>query len=190
MHIFNHPNYNFLRWRWHAIAISWVIIIAGIVTLYVKGIPLSTEFSGGTEIIAAFDQPTSVTQVRTALDRSFPGGNVIVQTYDNPALRQIMIRVPTVGAESGGALSSTVDTVIAALAKGGLGGNHIIGREIVGPSVGQELKTKGFWATVLSLIGILAYLAFRFQFSFAVGAVVATVHDLLITLSFLAFFHY
>jgi preprotein translocase subunit SecF len=190
MHIFNHPNYNFLRWRWHMIILSWVIIIAGIVTIKVKGIPLSTEFSGGTEIIAAFDQPMSVNQVRSALDRSFPGGDVIVQTYDNPALRQIMIRVPTVGAESGGALSSTETVVIGALTKGGLGGFHIVGREVVGPSVGQELKTKGFWATVLSLVGILLYLAFRFQFSFAVGAVVATIHDLLVTLAFLAFFQY
>jgi preprotein translocase subunit SecF len=64
------------------------------------------------------------------------------------------------------------------------------GTEIVGPTVGQELTSKGLWATALSLIGILAYLAFRFQFSFGVGAVVATVHDLLITLAFLAFFRY
>jgi len=190
MHIFNHPHYNFLRWRWHAIALSWVIIIAGLVVLKTKGIPLSTEFSGGTEIITAFDQPTSVNQVRTALDKSFPGGDVIVQTYDNPALRQIMIRVPTVGAESGAPLSTTENTVIGALTKGGLGGFHIVGRELVSSSVGQELRSKGFWATVLSLIGILLYLAFRFQFSFAVGAVVATIHDLLVTIAFLAFFRY
>ncbi len=190
MHIFNHPNYNFLRWRWHAVALSWVIIIAGIVMIKVKGMPLSTEFSGGTSVIAAFDQPTSVNQVRAALDKSFPGGDVIVQTYDNPALRQIMIRVPTVGAESGKLLSSTQDAVVAALTKGGVGAFHVVGTEIVGPSVGQELKSKGFWATVLSLVGILLYLAFRFQFSFAVGAVVATIHDLLVTLAFLAFFRY
>ena len=104
MHIFNHPNYDFLRWRWHAIAISWVIIIAGIVTLYVKGIPLSTEFSGGSEIILKFDQPTSVNQVRGALDSAFKGGNAVVQTYDNPSLNEIMVRVPTVGV-SGDALS-------------------------------------------------------------------------------------
>src|SRR5262249_23886858 len=64
------------------------------------------------------------------------------------------------------------------------------GTEIIGPSVGRELETKGIWATALSLIFILAYLAFRFQFSFGVGAVVATIHDLLITLTFLAFFRY
>ena len=69
-------------------------------------------------------------------------------------------------------------------------GFKILGTEIVGPAVGQELRTKGIWATVLSLIGILAYIAFRFQFSFALGAVAATIHDLLVTLAFLAFFQY
>ena len=64
------------------------------------------------------------------------------------------------------------------------------GAEIVSPTVGRELTSKGILATVLSLVGILAYLAFRFQFSFGVGAVVATIHDLLITLAFLAFFRY
>ncbi len=58
------------------------------------------------------------------------------------------------------------------------------------PSVGRELTSKGIWATVLSLAGILAYIGFRFQFSFAVGAVVATIHDLLVTLAFLVFFGY
>ena len=65
-----------------------------------------------------------------------------------------------------------------------------VSTEIVGPTVGQELTTKGLLATGLSLIFILGYLAFRFQFSFGVGAIVATLHDLLITLAFLAFFRY
>ena len=60
----------------------------------------------------------------------------------------------------------------------------------MGPSVGRELTSKGIWATVLSLAGILAYIGLRFQFSFAVGAVVATIHDLLVTLSFLVIFGY
>ena len=62
--------------------------------------------------------------------------------------------------------------------------------EIVSPTVGAELTSKGLSATAFSLVGILIYLAFRFQFSFGVGAVVATIHDLLITLAFLAFFRY
>jgi preprotein translocase subunit SecF len=192
MHIFKDANYDFLRWRWHAIALSWIIIIAGAVVFMTKGIPLGIEFAGGTAVIVEFEHPVSVQQVRGALDKSFPGGgqNIVVQTYGDPAQRQVMVRVPHVGAESGTSLSSTKQQVLDALKQGSVGGFKDVGTEIVGPAVGQELRSKGLWATVFSLIGILAYLAFRFQFSFGVGAVVATIHDLLITIAFLAFFRY
>jgi preprotein translocase subunit SecF len=189
MHILKKTNYDFLRWRWHAIAVSWVIIIAGIVTLATKGIPLGVEFAGGTSVIVQFDKPPSIEQVRAALDKTF-GQDVVVQTYGAPAQRQIMIRAPHVGGESGTALAKTSSQITDALKAGNLGNFQVVGTEIVGPAVGQELRTRGLWATVLSLVGILAYLAFRFQFSFGVGAVVATIHDLLITLAFLAFFRY
>src|SRR3954466_12477684 len=190
MHIFKNTHFNFLRWRWHALIVSWVVIIAGVFMLMTRGIPKGVEFAGGTVVITEFDRPTSVQQVRQALDANFPGGgqNVIVQAYGDPSLKQVMVRVPSSGAESGVSLSKTKDAVVSALQKASLGGFRVAGTEIVGPTVGAELTSKGFWATVLSLIGILIYIAFRFQLSFGVGAVVATVHDLLITLAFLAFF--
>jgi len=139
-----------------------------------------------------FSDNVNVQQVRASLDKSFPGGgeNLVVQTFGDPAKRQMMIRVPHVGAEQGTSLSQTKQQVMDALTKGGVGAFTEKGTQIVGPAVGQELRSKGLAATVLSLVGILLYLAFRFQFSFGVGAVVATVHDLLITLAFLAFFRY
>jgi preprotein translocase subunit SecF len=192
MHIFHHTHYNFLRWRWHALVVSWLVILAGIFVLVTKGIPKGVEFAGGTVVITQFDQPVSVQQVRSALDQNFTGDrqSIVVQTYGDAALKQMLIRVATSGAEAGQSLSRTKDAVVAALQKGNVGAFKIAGTEIVGPTVGAELTSKALWATVLSLIGILAYLAFRFQFSFGVGAVVATVHDLLITLAFLAFFRY
>jgi len=192
MHIFKDTKFNFLRWRWHALILSWIVILAGIFVLVTKGIPKGVEFAGGTVVIMEFEKAASIEQVRTALDRNFPGGgqNVIVQAYGDPSLRQVMVRVPTSGAEVGQALSKTKDDVVSALQKSDVGAFKVSGTEIVGPTVGAELTSKGFWATVLSLVGILAYLAFRFQFSFGVGAVVATAHDLLITLAFLAFFRY
>ncbi len=192
MHIFRDANFDFLRYRWHAIALSWIIILAGVGVLMTKGLPLGIEFAGGTAVIVEFTDSVNVQQVRAALDKSFPGGgeNLVVQTFGDPARRQMMIRVPHVGAEQGTSLSQTKQQVVDALAKGNVGAFSEKGTQIVGPAVGQELRSKGLAATVLSLIGILAYLAFRFQFSFGVGAVVATIHDLLITLAFLAFFRY
>jgi preprotein translocase subunit SecF len=110
--------------------------------------------------------------------------------FGSPGTRQVMIRVPQVGAESGGSLSREAEQVEAALRQANVGNFKIVGTEIVGPAVGRELRTRGISATVLSLAGLLLYIAFRFQFSFAVGAVVATIHDLLITLAFLTFFRY
>ena len=192
MHILNKTNIDFMRWRWHAVALSWVLIIAGIAVTATKGIPRGIEFAGGTSVIMQFDQAPSDDAVRTALNQHFQGGgqNAVVQTYGDVSLRQKMVRVPQVGEESGAALSKTADAVTAALKAGNLGNFTVVGTEIVGPAVGQELSRKGLLATVLSLGGILLYIAFRYQLSFAVGAVIASVHDLLITMAFLAFFQY
>ena len=192
MQIFHKTNFNFVRWRWHAIGFSWVLILAGLLVIWRVGMPLGVEFSGGSIVIVKLDQPPDIPQVRAALDRSLPGvgQNALVQRYGDAAANQVMIRVPSVGAESGGSLSQTADAVAAALKTANLGNPQVVGTEIVGPSVGEQLTRQGILATLLALGGILVYVAFRFQFSFSVGAVVATIHDLLVTLAFLAFFRY
>ena len=190
MHLFHNTHYNFLRWRWHAIALSWVIILAGVFVIWTKGIPQGVEFAGGTVVITQFDQAVSIDQVRGALDKTFPGGDTVVQSYGDATQHQVMVRVPHVGQEQGASLSNTQEQITSALTQAKLGTFKTIGSEIVGPIVGQELRQKGLAATVLSLIGLLIYLGARFQIAFGVGAVVATIHDLLITLAFLAFFRY
>ena len=193
MQIFKTPHFDFLRWRWVAIGLSWLVIIGGALVIKTNGLPLGVEFSGGTIVIVHFDQqPPDSSVIRDALERAMPGEgqNAIIQRYGQESARQYMIRVPDVGAEAGAGLSEKADKVLAALKAGNIGSFTPAGTEIVGPAVGQDLRRKGFLATVLSLIGILLYIAFRFQFSFAVGAVVATVHDLLVTFAFLAFFRY
>jgi preprotein translocase subunit SecF len=199
MRIFKNPNFDFVRWKWQAIALSWVVILAGAWVIWTKGMPKGVEFSGGTIVIVKFSQTPDLDRVRTAL----PGGgaNAIVQQYGDPSAKQVMIRVHSAGAESGGSLSATADATVAALTKAGLGQiagsctpqhqvDCVAGTEIVGPTVGKELEQRGILATIFALAGILVYIALRFRFSFAVGAVVATIHDLLITLAFLAFFKY
>jgi preprotein translocase subunit SecF len=192
MHIFSNTNYNFLKWRWHAVALSWIVIIAGLITIGTKGIPKAIEFAGGTSVIVEFEKATSIDAVRTALNTGFPGGgsDAIVQSYGEPARNEVLIRVPTVGGDQGADLTKQADAVEAALKKGNIGNFKIGGTEIVHPSVGKELTQKGLWAFFLSLAAILGYIAWRFQFSFAVGAVVATIHDVLVTLAFLAFFRF
>jgi len=192
MHILKTTSIDFLRWRWHAMALSWLVILAGAGVILTRGIPLGIEFQGGTAVIAQFDKAPSIEAVRAALNQHFPGGgqNVMVQAYGDAAQRQVMVRVPQVGEESGASLGNTAKVAEGALRKGNLGNFTVVGTEIVGPSVGKELTQKGIYAFLASLVGILAYIAFRFQLSFAVGAVIATLHDIFVALAFLAFFQY
>src|SRR6266705_4104328 len=122
MHIFTNPNYNFLRWRWHAVVLSWVVILAGLAAIYTKGVPKGIEFAGGTSVIMQFDQTPSVDTVRTALNQNYPGvgQHAVVQTYGDPALRQVMVRVPEVGAVQGASLASRAQAIEAALQKANL----------------------------------------------------------------------
>jgi preprotein translocase subunit SecF len=164
------------------------VILAGLFVIYTKGIPRSIEFAGGTSTTIRFDQSVTIEQVRSALDRNFKES--VIQTIGSASQHQVLIRVPQSGAESGDSLSATQEAITSSLQQANLGKFDIVATQIVSPTVGRELTTKGTWATVLSLAGILLYIAFRYQMSFAVGAVVATVHDLLVTLAFLAFFRY
>ena len=113
MHILNKTNINFMRWRWHAVALSWVVILAGLALIATRGLPRGIEFAGGTSVIMQFDQSPSDDAVRTALNQHYPGGgsDAIVQTYGDAALRQKMVRVPHVGEESGASLSNTASAV-------------------------------------------------------------------------------
>jgi preprotein translocase subunit SecF len=192
MQIFKSANYDFVRWRWHALALSLAVILAGAVTIWTRGLSLGVDFAGGTIVIVKFQQETPVERVRAAVS-ALPNGvgnDAVVQNYGNAGEHMVLVRVAQTAAQSGGNLSEDADAVVAALKQANLGSFDVVGREIVGPVVGQQLKRQGMLATVFALAGILAYIALRFQFSFAVGAVAATLHDLLVTLAFLAFFRY
>jgi preprotein translocase subunit SecF len=184
MQLLKNPNFDFVRWRWHAIALSLVVILAGAYAIWMRGLPLGVEFAGGSIVIVKFEQMPEIERVREAVQ------DAIVQPYGPPENRELMLRVAQTGEERGGNLSQAAEAVVDALTKANLGKFEVIGTEIVGPVVGDQLKRQGILATVLALAGILAYIALRFQLSFAVGAVVATLHDLFVCLAFLTFFQY
>ncbi len=191
MQMFRNANYDFVRWRWHAIAVSLVLIAAGVATMMTRGVPMGVDFEGGTIVIVQFEEMPQIQQVRAALSAAMPGGgDAVVQQYGPAENRDVLIRVRRTGEEIGGNLSAEADAVVAALRAGDLGNFHVEGTEIVGPVIGEQLRRQGTLATVLALAGILFYIALRFQLSFAVGAVAAVVHDLAIVLSFLVFFEY
>ena len=189
MAIFDNANFDFIKWRWHAIALSTLIVLAGIGYVATKGIPLGIDFSGGTIVVVKFEQTVSVDQVRAALAAGMSGENVI-QSYGDASNNEILIRVPQLTVEEGVALEQNARAIVDSITKANLGKFEVRSQEIVGPVIGADLQRKGIYATLASLLGITIYIGLRFRFAFALGAIAATLHDVLVTLAFLFFFGY
>jgi preprotein translocase subunit SecF len=190
MALFQNANYDFIKWRWHALALSSVIIIAGIAFAATRGVPLGIDFSGGTIMVVQFQRAVSDDEVRNALVASISGEHVI-QTYGDSSANQKQIRLPMAeGSEQGASLEAGSRAIVDALDKAGLRPFEIINQELVGPVIGADLQRKGLLATLFSILGITAYIALRFRPAFALGAIAATFHDILVTLAFLFFMGY
>jgi preprotein translocase subunit SecF len=187
MELFKSPNFNFLRWRWITLGISAAVIAAGLWMIATTGVPRNVEFEGGMNLVVRFTEPVTEDQIRTAI----PGDDEQVQTYGDRANNEMLLRVPLVEAEDPGAsLAATAERVTTALQGGGLPSFEVTSRAGVSPVIGAELQRRGISATVLSILAITIYIAFRFRLSFAFGSIIATFHDVLVTLSFLVFFNY
>ena len=190
MQIFHNANFNFIKWRWHALGISLAIVWGGLGWMFTHGgIPMGIDFTGGTVVVVEFPQATHEDVVRKALDPV--SHDAVVQAYGRETGKnRLMVRLPeALGQESGASLEADAKKVEAALKTANLN-PLIISKTIVGPQVGKDLQSKGWRALLTSLGGIMIYVAFRFRLTFAVGAVIATFHDIFITVVFLYFFHY
>jgi len=189
MALFENTNYDFIKWRWHALAFSAVVILAGLAYGFQRGIPLGIDFSGGTMLVAQFEQPVTDDQVRAAVASSIQG-DYVIQAYGEAAANQKLIRLPQLAENETAALDQNANAVVDALSKASLGKFEIISQELVGPVIGRDLQRKGIFATLFSIVGITIYIGLRFSFPFAIGAIAATLHDVLVTLAFLFFFGY
>src|SRR5918994_5693991 len=187
MQIFTTPNYDFIRWRWHALALSAIVILGGVAMMATRGLPLGIDFSGGTILVIKFQQPAGEDAIRTAVTRVV--GENVVQTYGDPDNNEWLIRLPQIG-DQNTSLEAGSQAVIGALNEANLGQFEVISRELVGPVIGKELQLKGIYATLASIVGITIYIGLRFRFAFAIGAIAATFHDILVTLAFLTFAGY
>jgi preprotein translocase subunit SecF len=189
MRILTNVNIDWLRWRWHTLALSWLIIIGGIVMMIVRGVPLGIDFVGGTNVVVRFEKPVDDQVVRNALS-SIPGETQI-QRFGSPEDNQKLIKLPqSTQAEQGVSLDQSSTAVVAALEKANLGKFEVLSTDVVGPVIGEDLQRKGLYATIGSLVGIMCYIWARFRFSFGVGAMTASIHDVLITLSIMTFAGY
>ncbi|WP_072428415.1 protein translocase subunit SecF [Chitinimonas taiwanensis] len=168
-------------------AISLVTFLLAVFFLGYKGLNLSIEFTGGTVLEVRYSQPTELAKVRSqveALNLSGKHTEIVVQALGTT--RDVMIRLPNVSGISSAALSTKVMDELRKTDP------QVEQRkvEFVGPSVGQELVTHGLTALTIVCLGIIAYLAIRFEWRFAVSAILANLHDVVIILGVFAFFQW
>ncbi|HEY7744918.1 MAG TPA: protein translocase subunit SecF [Desulfuromonadales bacterium] len=178
-------NFDFVGKRNIAIVASLVLILAGIVSLVIKGGPAyGIDFAGGTLVQIKFTQDTSAAQVREALqDLDLRG--VTIQQFGGQA-NEFLVRTQ----ESSTSLEGLSSKVQASLEKTyGAGQVEVRRTEMVGPQVGKDLRNKGLQALLVAIAGMLVYITFRFEFRFGVGAVIALAHDVLVTLAIFSLFN-
>lgn len=176
----NNTRINFMGRRGLAIAVSVIVIVACIASLSMRGLNFGLDFTGGTLIEVSYPEAPELSNVRSTLaEAGF--GEAMVQNFGNA--RDILIRLPSRNEDEASAqLSNDVMSALSTEVEG----IEMRRVEFVGPQIGRELAEQGGLALLYVLIGILIYISFRFQWRFALGAVAALVHDLVITVGVLS----
>lgn len=164
-------------------AISILTFVAAVFFLATKGLHLSIEFTGGTVMEVTYDKPANLDNVREKVTQL---GYTDIQVQSFGTAQDVMIRLP---AQEGVNAAQQSEKVLAAL-KAGESGVELKRVEFVGPQVGDELMHDGLMALGMVVIGIVIYLAFRFEWKFSIAAAVANLHDVVIILGFFAFFQW
>jgi protein-export membrane protein SecD/preprotein translocase SecF subunit len=167
------PKINFMGKRVLALGVSGILSIAAIFSFGFQGLNLGIDFTGGSVVEVSYDQPVELEGLREALENA---GLAPVSANHFGSSSRVMIRLPSVDSGINAEIGDQLRNALAAT-----GANPSIDRiEFIGPQVGDELTQEGALAMLYALFGILLYVAFRFQFRFSVGAIVATIHDVVI----------
>jgi preprotein translocase subunit SecF len=164
-------------------AISLITFLLAVFFLFSRGLHLSVEFTGGTVMEVSYSQPANLEKLRSKVSSL---GFTDVQVQNFGSARDVMIRLP---AQKGVSSAQQSDKVMAAL-KAETPDANLRRTNFVGPSVGEELVVDGLKALGFVVLGIMVYLAIRFEWKYAVSAIIANLHDVIIILGFFAFFQW
>lgn len=171
---------NFLRFSNVALVLSALVLVAGVVSLSTKGLNFGLDFTGGTLIELHYPEAPELNEVRQSLEEE-GFEEFVVQTFGTAS--DVVVRIP-VGDD--GESSADISTRVLEVLSGQNDNIEMRRVEFVGPQIGQELAEQGGLALLYVLIGVLLYISFRFQWRFAVGAVGALVHDVLLVVGVLS----
>ena len=178
-----HKDIPFMRHALKFNVISLLTFLLAVVFLFTKGLHLSVEFTGGTLIETHYAQTADLEKIRGALGKA-GFTDYAVQNFGSS--QDVMIRLPLKADQSSNQIGESVMKSLAIEAPGA----ELRRVEFVGPQVGKELAENGAMALLLVVIGIVIYLAFRFEWRFSVSAIIANLHDVVIILGFFAFFQW
>lgn len=170
-------NFNFMSVRKILGAISILLVIGSIVSISVRFLELGLDFTGGTQIEVEYDNAAQLEPIREIL-RNSAYSDASVQHFGRP--EEVLVRVPPVEGED----KDKVGTKVLELLQAEAPDVKLMRVEFVGPQVGEELRDKSGIALIMALGLMLIYVTLRFRFKFAVGAVVALFHDVIITMGF------
>ena len=174
-------NFDFMSKRKLFMVISATLVIASIVSLAVRGLNFGLDFTGGTLIELGYSHPVDLNKVRSTLETSgFP--EAVAQHFGTS--EDILVRIAPRKKQTNAQVSSSIMSVLQAADTGKVEMRRV---EFIGPQVGSELVEDGGLAMIYTLICILVYVGFRFEYRFAIGSVVALIHDVTITLGFFSF---
>jgi len=168
--------------------ISFATFFAAVFFIWQKGLHLSIEFTGGTVMEVSYSQPAELDKVRGAVASL---GYTDIQVQNFGTSRDVMIRLPLQKTASGEAVSTAQQSEqVMGTLKARDASVELKRVEFVGPQVGKELATDGLMALLFVIVGIMVYLAFRFEWKFAVAGIIANLHDVIIIMGFFAFFQW
>jgi preprotein translocase subunit SecF len=166
--------------------ISALTFVAAVAFLVLKGLHFSIEFTGGTVIEVSYEKAADVDGIRGALEgKGFK--DFSVQNFGSS--RDVLIRLPVTQNQNSGDTAKSVMDALSGAANAG-GAPRLQRVEFVGPQVGRELAENGALALFITCLGIVIYLAMRFEWKFGVAAIIANLHDVIIILGFFAFFQW
>jgi preprotein translocase subunit SecF len=180
-------NFDFMRMRWISLVAAGLLMLVALGAMVTKGFNFALDFTGGVGVELRYDKAPDVDDVREGLERA-GFHNALVQTFGSGADLLVRLQAPKAGSAAGAKAADTEgvgDAVARAASLPGNAATKLSSAEI-SAQVGKELALNGVYALLFVVIGFLVYISFRFEWKFAVAAIIATLHDVLVTAGWFA----
>ncbi|HEU4992333.1 MAG TPA: protein translocase subunit SecF [Luteimonas sp.] len=179
------PNVDFMRLRWASATLSVLLLVVAIGAMATKGFNFALDFTGGVGVELRYDKAPDVDDVRAGLEKA-GFDSAVVQTFGAGTDLLVRLQAPKQEGASGANTESIGDAVAKAASLPGNAAEKRSSAEI-SPQVGKELAQNGVYAMLFVVFGFLAYISFRFEWKFAVAAIIATLHDVVVVAGWFAF---